>query len=143
MMLASRCCSARGWWSRAKLNERAGGRRSDSGTLTAPAGSVQEGRARGAEQARGGGIGGGGGGARAGHPPPPRGPGGGSLRLASTRARYEELPRQAGWAKTFALPLELISAEEAERLFPLMSTDGVKGAVWLPNGGWRGPPRPA
>ena len=36
----------------------------------------------------------------------------------------EELRRQAGWAKTFGLPLELISAEEAKELFPLMSTDG-------------------
>ena len=36
----------------------------------------------------------------------------------------EELRRQAGWAKTFGLPLELISAEEARELFPLMSTEG-------------------
>ena len=39
----------------------------------------------------------------------------------------EELRSQAGWAKTFGLPLELISAEEAQRLFPPMSTDGVLG----------------
>jgi 4-methylaminobutanoate oxidase (formaldehyde-forming) len=63
----------------------------------------------------------------------------GSLRLASTRARYEELHRQAGWAKTFGLPLELIGADEARRLFPLMTTDGVKGAVWLPTDGWLDP----
>ena len=56
----------------------------------------------------------------------------GSLRLASSRARYEELQRQAGWAKTFGLPLELISAGEARERFPLMSTEGVLGAVWLP-----------
>src|SRR6266496_5794885 len=49
----------------------------------------------------------------------------GSLRLASSEERMEELRRQAGWAKTFGLPLELISAEEAQRLFPPMSTDGV------------------
>ena len=35
----------------------------------------------------------------------------GSLRLASTPERFEELRRQAGWAKTFGLPLELISAD--------------------------------
>ena len=34
----------------------------------------------------------------------------GSLRLASTPERMEELRRQAGWARTFGLPLELISA---------------------------------
>ena len=33
----------------------------------------------------------------------------GSLRLASSEERMEEIARQAGWAKTFGLPLELIS----------------------------------
>ena len=33
----------------------------------------------------------------------------GSLRLASSPERFEELRRQAGWAKTFGLPLELIT----------------------------------
>src|SRR5260221_8939355 len=37
----------------------------------------------------------------------------GSLRLASSKARFEELQRQASWAKTFGLPLELITADEA------------------------------
>jgi 4-methylaminobutanoate oxidase (formaldehyde-forming) len=63
----------------------------------------------------------------------------GSLRLASSKARHEELQRQAGWAKTFGLPLELISAEEAQTRFPLMTTDGVLGAVWLPTDGWLDP----
>ncbi len=63
----------------------------------------------------------------------------GSLRLASSTARYEELQRQAGWARTFGLPLELISAGEARDRFPLMTTDGVLGAVWLPTDGWLDP----
>jgi 4-methylaminobutanoate oxidase (formaldehyde-forming) len=63
----------------------------------------------------------------------------GSLRLASTPERFEELRRQAGWAKTFGLPLELINASEAQALFPLMSTDGVLGAVYLPTDGWLDP----
>ncbi|HYL41546.1 MAG TPA: FAD-dependent oxidoreductase, partial [Candidatus Binatus sp.] len=63
----------------------------------------------------------------------------GSLRLASTPERLEELRRQAGWAKTFGLPLELISAEEAGQRFPIMSLDGVLGAVWLPTDGWLDP----
>ena len=52
----------------------------------------------------------------------------GGIRLASSEERMEELRRQAGWAKTFGLPLELISADEAKEMFPLMSTDGVLGA---------------
>jgi 4-methylaminobutanoate oxidase (formaldehyde-forming) len=63
----------------------------------------------------------------------------GSLRLASTKERFEELQRQAGWAKTFGLPLELITPEEARGKFPLMTLDGVLGAVWLPTDGWLDP----
>ncbi len=63
----------------------------------------------------------------------------GGIRLASSEARLEELRRQAGWAKTFGLPLELISAREAQELFPLMSTDGVLGAAHLPTDGYLDP----
>ena len=63
----------------------------------------------------------------------------GSLRLASSQERLEEISRQAGWAKTFGLPLELISAEEAQRLFPPMSTEGVLGAAYLPTDGYVDP----
>ncbi len=63
----------------------------------------------------------------------------GSLRLASTPARYEELERQAGWARTFGLAIDLVSAEETRAKFPLMSTDGVLAALWLPTDGWLDP----
>jgi 4-methylaminobutanoate oxidase (formaldehyde-forming) len=63
----------------------------------------------------------------------------GSLRLASSRERMEELSRQAGWAKTFGLPLDLISAREALQLFPAMSIDGVLGAAYLPTDGYVDP----
>ncbi|MGZ5308376.1 MAG: GcvT family protein [Solirubrobacterales bacterium] len=63
----------------------------------------------------------------------------GGIRLASTPERMEELRRQAGWAKTFGLPLELISADEAKEKFPLMSTEGVLGGVWLPADGYLDP----
>ncbi|TMK66335.1 MAG: FAD-dependent oxidoreductase [Actinobacteria bacterium] len=63
----------------------------------------------------------------------------GSLRLASSQERMEELARQAGWAKTFGLPLELVSAEDAVRLFPPMSSEGVVGAAYLPTDGYIDP----
>jgi 4-methylaminobutanoate oxidase (formaldehyde-forming) len=63
----------------------------------------------------------------------------GSLRLASSQERLEELARQAGWAKTFGLPLELLSADAAQQLFPPMSTDGVLGAAFLPTDGYIDP----
>ena len=64
----------------------------------------------------------------------------GSLRLASTVERMEELARQVGWAQTFGLPLELISTEEAlERFHGLFDPTDVLGAVWLPTDGWLNP----
>jgi 4-methylaminobutanoate oxidase (formaldehyde-forming) len=63
----------------------------------------------------------------------------GSLRLASSEERMEELARQAGWATTFGLPLELVSEREAAELFPPMSTKGVLGAAYLPTDGYIDP----
>jgi 4-methylaminobutanoate oxidase (formaldehyde-forming) len=63
----------------------------------------------------------------------------GSLRLASSPERLEELRRQAAWARTFGLPIELVDAREAQERFPLMTTDGVLGAVFLPTDGWLDP----
>jgi glycine cleavage system aminomethyltransferase T/glycine/D-amino acid oxidase-like deaminating enzyme len=63
----------------------------------------------------------------------------GSLRLASSQERMEEIARQAGWAKTFGLPLELVSPFEAADLFPPMTTEGVLGAAFLPTDGYVDP----
>jgi glycine cleavage system aminomethyltransferase T/glycine/D-amino acid oxidase-like deaminating enzyme len=63
----------------------------------------------------------------------------GSLRLASSEERMQELRRQAGWAKTFGLPLELLSAAGAGERFPPMSTEGVLGAAYLPTDGYIDP----
>ncbi|HEY8180492.1 MAG TPA: FAD-dependent oxidoreductase [Candidatus Limnocylindria bacterium] len=63
----------------------------------------------------------------------------GSLRLASSPERMEELRRQAGWAKAYGLALELIGPSEAKDRFPLMSTEGVLGAAWLPTDGYLDP----
>jgi 4-methylaminobutanoate oxidase (formaldehyde-forming) len=63
----------------------------------------------------------------------------GSLRLASSKEHMEELERQAAWAETFGLPLHLLSADEAQSMFPPMSTDGVLGAALLPSDGYVDP----
>src|SRR6478609_10848588 len=63
----------------------------------------------------------------------------GSLRLASSPERMEEIARQVSWANTFGLPLELVSAGEAKELFPPMTTDGVLGAAFLPTDGYIDP----
>ncbi len=63
----------------------------------------------------------------------------GGLRLACTEEREQEVLRQVAWAKTFGLPLELLSADEARELFPLMVTDGVRCASYLPTDGYLDP----
>jgi glycine/D-amino acid oxidase-like deaminating enzyme len=63
----------------------------------------------------------------------------GGLRVASTTARLEELERQVAWAATFGLPLERVTADEAQSMFPLMSTDQVLGATYLSTDGYLDP----
>jgi glycine cleavage system aminomethyltransferase T/glycine/D-amino acid oxidase-like deaminating enzyme len=63
----------------------------------------------------------------------------GGIRLACTPEREQEVLRQVAWAKTFGLPLELISAEQARELFPLMDTAGVRCASYLPSDGYLDP----
>jgi 4-methylaminobutanoate oxidase (formaldehyde-forming) len=63
----------------------------------------------------------------------------GGIRLACTPEREEELERQVAWARTFGLPLERISADEALELFPLMVTDGVRAASYLSTDGYLDP----
>ena len=63
----------------------------------------------------------------------------GGIRLACTEEREQEVLRQVAWAKTFGLPLELLSPKEAHELFPLMVTDGVRCASYLPTDGYLDP----
>jgi 4-methylaminobutanoate oxidase (formaldehyde-forming) len=59
----------------------------------------------------------------------------GGLRIASSKDRMEELRRSAAMAKTFGLPMELISPKEACDLFPVMGKKGIVGAAFLPTDG--------
>ena len=59
----------------------------------------------------------------------------GGLRLASSAERLEEIKRLVGMAGSFGVPMELISAKEAQDMFPLMNIDGVVGAAYTPNDG--------
>jgi glycine cleavage system aminomethyltransferase T/glycine/D-amino acid oxidase-like deaminating enzyme len=63
----------------------------------------------------------------------------GGIRLAGTEEREQEVLRQVAWAKTFGLPLELLNADEAQALFPLMVTDGVRCASYLGTDGYLDP----
>jgi glycine cleavage system aminomethyltransferase T/glycine/D-amino acid oxidase-like deaminating enzyme len=63
----------------------------------------------------------------------------GGIRLACTPEREQEVLRQVAWAKTFGLPLELISPAQAQQLFPLMSTDGLRCGSYLASDGYLDP----
>ncbi len=63
----------------------------------------------------------------------------GGLRLACTDARWTELKRQATTARSFGLEMALLSAEEAQRLWPIMVVDDVVGAAFLPTDGQANP----
>jgi glycine cleavage system aminomethyltransferase T/glycine/D-amino acid oxidase-like deaminating enzyme len=63
----------------------------------------------------------------------------GSVRVASSPDRWEELKRVATTGKSFGFNVELISAREAKDLFPLLNTEGVYGATWVPSDGYADP----
>jgi glycine cleavage system T protein len=59
----------------------------------------------------------------------------GSLRLASSRERLQELKRQADCALGIGLTAHLLSPSEAADLCPLIDTAGVEGALYIPSDG--------
>jgi 4-methylaminobutanoate oxidase (formaldehyde-forming) len=63
----------------------------------------------------------------------------GSISLARTSARFIELKRGASMAKCFGVDVEVISPSEAGRLWPLIRTDDLAGAVWIPRDGRTNP----
>jgi len=63
----------------------------------------------------------------------------GGLRLACNADRWIEVKRQATTAKSFGLDMQLLSAAEAKRLWPLMDVHDVVGAAFLPTDGQANP----
>ena len=59
----------------------------------------------------------------------------GSIKIASTPERMQEIRRQIGWAKTFGLDLHEISTSEVKERFPLINLDGVVGACIMTTDG--------
>ena len=59
----------------------------------------------------------------------------GSVRLAVSQDRLDEFHHRAGIAKCLGLPFEVVSAERARELFPLVDLDGIVGAAHIPTDG--------
>ena len=56
----------------------------------------------------------------------------GSITVALTEERKEEIYRQAAMARAFGVEVEEISNERVTELYPHLNLEGVKGAVYLP-----------
>src|SRR5687768_4434976 len=63
----------------------------------------------------------------------------GSVSVARTAERMVELKRGASMARCFGVDVQVISPREAGRLWPLMRTDDLAGAVWIPGDGRTNP----
>ena len=63
----------------------------------------------------------------------------GGLRLACNKERWIEVKRQATTAHSFGLDMQLLTPQEAQQLWPLMTIDDVVGAAFLPTDGQANP----
>ncbi|HEY8244046.1 MAG TPA: FAD-dependent oxidoreductase [Casimicrobiaceae bacterium] len=63
----------------------------------------------------------------------------GSLNVAKTPERLTLFKRQMARAKSFGIEFEFISPEEAGRRAPILRTDDLSGAVWIPGDGKANP----
>lgn len=63
----------------------------------------------------------------------------GSLSVARTAERMTQLKRTAAVARAYGMTCDVISPREASELWPVMRTDDLLGAVWLPGDGKANP----
>ncbi|WP_439526921.1 GcvT family protein [Roseovarius mucosus] len=63
----------------------------------------------------------------------------GSVSVALTGERLEELKRNAAMARAFGVPVEEMSPAEISARYPHLNLDGVTGGVWLPTDGQADP----
>jgi 4-methylaminobutanoate oxidase (formaldehyde-forming) len=63
----------------------------------------------------------------------------GSLNVAKTPERLQLIKRQMARAKSFGIEFEYVSPAEAGRIAPILRTDDLAGAVWIPGDGKANP----
>ena len=63
----------------------------------------------------------------------------GSVNVARTPERMQLLHKQAALARSFGVEVHLISPRQAGEKFPLMRTDDLQGAIWIPGDGKANP----
>ena len=63
----------------------------------------------------------------------------GSLSLALTEERFEELRRGASMARNFGLETEILSNNEIKKRYPMLFVDDAVGGIFLPSDGQADP----
>ncbi len=63
----------------------------------------------------------------------------GSVNVAATPERMKVLRKQAALARSFGVEVDVISAQQAGDLYPLLRTDDLQGAIWIPGDGKANP----
>ncbi len=63
----------------------------------------------------------------------------GSVNVARTPERWMMLKKQASLARSFGVEVQLITPREAGEKFPVMRTDDLQGAMWIPGDGKANP----
>ena len=60
----------------------------------------------------------------------------GSISMATTAERFEELKRSASMAKVFDLPVHVVTPEEIRERAPIVNVDDVVGGIHIPSDGY-------
>ena len=63
----------------------------------------------------------------------------GSVSVAKTEARFEELKRGASMGKTFGLQIDVLTPEQIKERWPLLNMEDVVGGLFLPKDGQTNP----
>jgi len=63
----------------------------------------------------------------------------GSVNVAATPERMRVLRKQASLARSFGVEVEVIDAQRAGELYPLLRTDDLQGGLWIPGDGKANP----
>ncbi|MBL0085731.1 MAG: FAD-dependent oxidoreductase [Ideonella sp.] len=63
----------------------------------------------------------------------------GSVNVARTPERMQVLHKQAALARSFGVECQVITPTEAGDLYPVMRTDDLQGAIWIPGDGKANP----
>jgi glycine cleavage system aminomethyltransferase T/glycine/D-amino acid oxidase-like deaminating enzyme len=60
----------------------------------------------------------------------------GSISIAATAERFEELKRSASMAKVFGLEVNVVTTEEIAERYPMIRTDDLYGGIHIPSDGY-------